>query len=1202
MKDTSLENVGSDQMILISEMISCVFGAAIIADSDGLVVFANQAATNRLNLSAQDITQLVKVDLAESATSGKCSILIPSAENTPHLFQAERYCHFTSKGREYWLITLDKRVESTVAQRVFDGLSSELTSGKPLTEVLDSIISVVVRLAGADRAVITTLSSDRAAFEIVKEYPGNTSSRLIGERIPIDDHPTQIGLRDKKQPIIASDVRKHPIFLESKAVKTFTERLGSKSLIVVPMILRGQVIGTVSADYISREVEFGDEHVELLNRIADYSAIAIENAKLFGRNRALLQTQFLHDLSTPKAEEESLFKTAERILGEARSVVDFTTASLQVFGKQRRVLASFGFDKDKVSQRTLLSRDDDPLVKGILTEGNIRIIPDTLLDDRWVMQNETANVRSWIAIPFSPQDAPQFLITLDHDVPGFFGSLEQGVLERLKTFQLQARIELENYYLRRRVKSLSILKRFENISDISDTREALLRETARELHNAFKCAHSAIYLKTQEQPTLKLLCAHGDTCSISLASHFQDLAERAYRLGETQIVDDISSSIIRSEWSSMIRRGAIAAPICVGAEKIGVLLVDKHQGGAYSGADRFMLEVVAHRLGAALDRVARSQIVQKVSEEILGATSAESVLDSLGRGVAEMTRMDCVVYRLSKDKKSVIHKSLSSSSQLPDPRIAEGVGLTNELVLANRIIEVADTRADPRVNPNVTEKFRSITGLPLALEDNVMGVLFVKGQRLLTVGEKMFVTHLATLAGTVVQKIALLEDLNARQAHYESLLNNMRQCVTEKDREFKIVFANEAFCRSVERTLDELRGVTDFELYDEALASSYRRDDETVITSRQTITREEENRSPNGDLRWVKVVKSPIIDPVTDEVSGVHVVFWDITEEKNNRKRYESLVEQSPDGIVTHKQGIIQFANPGAVRLLGYESEQSLRGSHIHEFVHKEDRGLANAELQRILSGSDRQVVHELRFIKSADHCSEVVHVKASSRSGPMDGEVQVVLHDLTDVHRVLAEMHHRVKRVLNILQMQLEAYKKQDGSHVVEALQNRVMALSIAHGILFEDRSRGSIPMQRFLTDLVGAIQSAYSDGRHTIQIVSNIANVQLSEKCGTYCGLIISELVANSLLHAFDSEEFQGEATIWINLHLNGTEVKFEVIDNGSGCDPVALRKESSMGIDLVQGLVVDDLRGTIDFVCAPGFKAIGRFSFHQEDEINA
>lgn len=680
------------------------------------------------------------------------------------------------------------------------------------------------------------------------------------------------------------------------------------------------------------------------------------------------------------------------------------------------------------------------------------------------------------------------------------------------------------------------------------------------------------------------------------------LADRSFRLAETQVIDNIWSELKCPEGMPASRHSAIVAPICIGSEAIGAVMIDKLHANAYGGADRFMLEVVAHQLGSALDRTARLEIVQRVSERILDAASADDVLDALAIGVGKMTRMDCVVYRLSKDKTRVIHKCRTGVVQLPHPRLATGQGLTDELIRNNRLIEVPDVRSDKRVNPELVDTYKSITGIPLALEDNVVGVLYLKGQRLLTVNEKTFVTHLANLAGIVIQKRALLEDIEAKQTHYEALLNNMQQCVTEKDRDFKIIFANEAFCRSVNSTIDELRGMNDYELYDRDLAAKYRSDDQWVFDHRATMTTEEKHRRPKGELTWVKVVKSPIIDHATGEITGVHVVFWDITEEKTNRQRYESLVEQSPDGIVTHKRGVIQFANPAAVRLLGYDSEELLRGRHFHDFVHSDDRALAVSQLDKLLEANGLESVKEIRLLRTTSGTAKVVHVEASSQRGLMDGEVQVVLHDLTGVHRVLDEMHHRVKRVLNILQLQLEAYKNHDSPHVVEALQNRVMALSLAHGILYEDRSRGTISMQRFLNELIAALQDAYSDMTSDIQVELDIADVHLPEKSGTYCGLVISELVANSLLHAFGADKCVNNARIWVKLSQTGNDVRFEVVDNGSGCDPVALENISSMGIGLVRDLVKIDLRGNIYFVCAPGFKAVGEFPLDQGDESDA
>ena len=100
---------------------------------------------------------------------------------------------------------------------------------------------------------------------------------------------------------------------------------------------------------------------------------------------------------------------------------------------------------------------------------------------------------------------------------------------------------------------------------------------------------------------------------------------------------------------------------------------------------------------------------QEVSQRMLDAGTPDDVLDCLAAGVDRMTRMDCVVFLTDKYKKRVIHKYHTGKMEHPEPRLDSGQGLTYTLIQTNRLIEIPDVRADPRVNPVLVSRYRSIT-------------------------------------------------------------------------------------------------------------------------------------------------------------------------------------------------------------------------------------------------------------------------------------------------------------------------------------------------------------------------------------------------------------------------------------------------------------------------------------------------------------
>jgi PAS domain S-box-containing protein len=74
------------------------------------------------------------------------------------------------------------------------------------------------------------------------------------------------------------------------------------------------------------------------------------------------------------------------------------------------------------------------------------------------------------------------------------------------------------------------------------------------------------------------------------------------------------------------------------------------------------------------------------------------------------------------------------------------------------------------------------------------------------------------------------------------------------------VFVNKGFCDATSRSLSELIGKTDFDLYPVDLAEQYRQDDMWVIKSGRTREVVEEHVTSKGERLSVHVVKTPIYD------------------------------------------------------------------------------------------------------------------------------------------------------------------------------------------------------------------------------------------------------------------------------------------------------------------------------------------------------
>jgi len=130
--------------------------------------------------------------------------------------------------------------------------------------------------------------------------------------------------------------------------------------------------------------------------------------------------------------------------------------------------------------------------------------------------------------------------------------------------------------------------------------------------------------------------------------------------------------------------------------------------------------------------------------------------------------------------------------------------------------------------------------------------------------------------------------LKDSEALYHSLVESLPLNIFRKDVDGRFTVLNQRHCQTLGRPLEAVIGKTDFEIYPRELAEKYRRDDQRVIESGEVFEDIEENQTPDGERRYVHVVKAPVYD-FKGEAMGIQGAFWDVTA----RQRLEEELKQT---------------------------------------------------------------------------------------------------------------------------------------------------------------------------------------------------------------------------------------------------------------------------------------------------------------------
>jgi two-component sensor histidine kinase/CheY-like chemotaxis protein len=181
----------------------------------------------------------------------------------------------------------------------------------------------------------------------------------------------------------------------------------------------------------------------------------------------------------------------------------------------------------------------------------------------------------------------------------------------------------------------------------------------------------------------------------------------------------------------------------------------------------------------------------------------------------------------------------------------------------------------------------------------------------------------------------------------------------------------------------------------------------------------------------------------------------------------------------------------------------------------------------------------------------------------------------------LLREIHHRVKNNLQVissmLYIQSGYIKDKEAFEMFKETQNRIKSMALIHEELYQSKDVSEIDVAKYLQKLATDLINSYRTQQEDIKLKMAIHEVLLGVNTSVPCGLIINELVSNSLKHAFPNGK-KGE--ISIALHSD-TDNKFALIvsDNGVGFPKdLDFRKTETLGLQLVTTLV-KQLRGTIE-----------------------
>ncbi|MCZ7406428.1 MAG: PAS domain S-box protein, partial [Candidatus Methanoperedens sp.] len=459
----------------------------------------------------------------------------------------------------------------------------------------------------------------------------------------------------------------------------------------------------------------------------------------------------------------------------------------------------------------------------------------------------------------------------------------------------------------------------------------------------------------------------------------------------------------------------------------------------------------------------------------------------------------------------------------------------------------------------------------------------------------------------IVRDIAERKRAEEKLRLFRSLTDQSNDAIFVSDPETgRILDANDKACANLGYKREELFNmrVMDFEvnLPDQFSWQEHVKE----VQGRGHLILEGGHRRKDGTIFPIEVNVSFI---VLEKISYILAVVRDITERKQaeealreSEERLHQAVGVSQIGIFDHdhRTGTIYWS-PEQRHIYGWSPEEPVTLPAFLKHVHPDDRERIVEAVRRAHDPAgngtfdvehrivDRNgAIHWLstrsrtHFEGEGSSCHPVRTVGASADLTERKRAEEKIEASLKEKETLLREIHHRVKNnmqiVSSLLGLQAESIKEEKYLEMFRDSRNRIMSMYIIHEKLYRSRDLEKIEFNEYIRDLANGLLQSHGVEAGKVELNINVGDTSLGIDFAIPCGLIINELITNSLKYAFPDGR---EGKISILLHpLDKNMFELAVSDNGVGFPGgVDFRKTESLGLRLVTILAENQLHGQID-----------------------
>ncbi|MEX2602739.1 MAG: histidine kinase dimerization/phosphoacceptor domain -containing protein, partial [Gracilimonas sp.] len=334
-----------------------------------------------------------------------------------------------------------------------------------------------------------------------------------------------------------------------------------------------------------------------------------------------------------------------------------------------------------------------------------------------------------------------------------------------------------------------------------------------------------------------------------------------------------------------------------------------------------------------------------------------------------------------------------------------------------------------------------------------------------------------------------------------------------------------------------------------------------------------------GDGKLDERIKVKSNDEIGELANAFNSMAANLQKKTVSKAYLDNIIESIQEALfVVDNDGILLFANSSAAKMVGYEMDELIKRplNQIYDLEEMEDIYNKNKEKNRSFEFS---LIHKnskkipVLFSESEltdNQGNQVGTVSVASDISERKQQEKEIRTSLKEKEVMLAEIHHRVKNNLALISglLQLQSFSV-DNKEVLKALsdsQTRIQSIALVHEMLYESESLAYIKYDKYVNDLLQAINSMHINIDKNILLSTNVEPISMTINQAIPCSLLLNELVVNAYKHAFAGKK---NGKINIDLELSGENIVMTVSDNGTGFEISKFNNSDTLGVKLIKTL---------------------------------